>query len=457
MARKPEFPITLKAGSTAIKIYYDPQSIRRSGEEKKYHSYVVSYYLGEKRCRSRFNSLEDARTEAQRIQTRILNQDVAALQLSGNDRAIYARSLESIQKFGLALDVVAAEYAAARDKLGSASLLEAIDFYDRFGRTIKEVKAIPLIVDELVRGIKADGVSEYHSRDMAKRLGAFAEAFPVPIATVAAKDITEWLKNLQKVDRLGNNYPIAPKTRNHYRNAVVQLFNFARHHGYLPKGIPTEAESLKTLKVTPRENAIFTIDEMGVLLQNAPEHLVPALAIKAFSGVRTEEMVKLAWEHIDWAGRHIKLPAGVTKTTQRRLIPISENLFKWLHPFRHMNGRICARWKRPQAFDRYASRHGIEVGANKFRNSYISYRVALTKDVQRVSLESGNSPRVIQRDYLQLATDDDAKAWFQIVPGVPLVAVKGLKPLVKQKVGHLRVKTQKLVCYSAEALAIADK
>jgi hypothetical protein len=50
------------------------------------------------------------------------------------------------------------------------------------------------------------------------------------------------------------------------------------------------------------------------------------------------------------------------------------------------------------------------------RNSYISYGVAVTQDVQRVSLESGNSPKVIHKEYLELATEEDGKKWFRIVP-----------------------------------------
>ncbi len=65
---------------------------------------------------------------------------------------------------------------------------------------------------------------------------------------------------------------------------------------------------------------------------------------------------------------------------------------------------------------RHGKRLGIDVGANKFRNSYISYRVALTHDVAKVALESGNSPRVIQREYLELATEEEGKRWFAVVP-----------------------------------------
>ena len=104
----------------------------------------------------------------------------------------------------------------------------------------------------------------------------------------------------------------------------------------------------------------------------------------------------------------------------RRLIPMADNLVAWLAPFRGSTGRISARWLTPQtlvqAFDRFGRSREIHVGANKFRNSYISYRVAVTHDVQRVALESGNSPRIIQREYLELATEADGKRWFNIRP-----------------------------------------
>ena len=221
-------------------------------------------------------------------------------------------------------------------------------------------------------------------------------------------------------DSEGKELEFAPKTRNHYRNAVVQLFNFARDHGYLPKGMPTEVEGVKPLTVVPPQNEIFTVEAITKLLSHVPGWLVPALAIKAFSGVRTEELLRMEWSAFNFETKHITLNADVTKTKQRRLIPMSDNLVAWLAPHRHRTGRICDRWGRPQAFvqafERASTKLGIAAGANRFRNSYISYRVAVTHDVQRVALESGNSPRVIQREYLELATEAEGKRWFNIYP-----------------------------------------
>ena len=56
---------------------------------------------------------------------------------------------------------------------------------------------------------------------------------------------------------------------------------------------------------------------------------------------------------------------------------------------------------------------------NGFRHSYISYRVAVLKDVPAVALECGNSPQVIFSNYRALATDVEAKEWFAILPPKP--------------------------------------
>ena len=267
---------------------------------------------------------------------------------------------------------------------------------------------------------RADNKSEYHINDMQRRLAVFSQQFPGPIMAVETKAVSEWLRNLKGHDAAGREIEFAPKTRNHYRNAVVQLNNHARDNGYLPKGMPTEVEGVKSMTVVPPQNEIFTVADMTTLLTNSPAWLVPALAIKAFSGVRTEELLRMEWSALNFETKHITFSADVTKTKQRRLVPIPDNLVAWLEPHRGKTGRVCERWVRPQAFvqafDRVGKHLGIAVGANRFRNSYITYRVALTHDVQRVSLESGNSPRVIQREYLELATEDDGRRWFNIFP-----------------------------------------
>ena len=60
----------------------------------------------------------------------------------------------------------------------------------------------------------------------------------------------------------------------------------------------------------------------------------------------------------------------------------------------------------------------LELGwpQNVLRHSYITYRVARDKDVNKVALDSGNSANIIFKHYRELAPDAQAKKWFMVTP-----------------------------------------
>ena len=466
MAKTPSFPVEIKAGGSVLRILLDPVKIKNStpatggpaGQKAAapkattYDSYVVEYYVGKQRTRIRRNSYADALAEADRIRVQLLNADVDGLQLTGVDRRAYLSALELLsangkpldhvvkeyvdamkvlQPLGMELPTAMAQFSEAKQRLGDTPLTTAVEFFDRHGRAVKHRRKVPEVVTEFLAGLKADGSGQYHIRDMEIRLGRFSTKFPGDILDVTSEAITDWLRGLRVIlspkksdgaaaakNRMGA--PLGPKTRNHYRNAVVQLFNFARERHYLPSDLKSAAEVTKTVKVVNQENEIFPPEDMEKLLRNAPAHLIPGMAIKAFAGVRTEELAKIKWSDIRFDQDHIKLAADVTKLQQRRLIHLHPNLKAWLLPHRQAEGRICERWRTPnsvfQAWDRYAVTQGIHVGENKFRNSFISYRLAETRDINQVALESGNSPEVIRREYLEVTTQAEALKWFGILP-----------------------------------------
>lgn len=107
-----EFPLTIKSGSTALRIYRDR---KRSGDY-----FRLVYYLGGKRHRLNFSSLEAARTEAAAKAAQLARGDVDAVQLNGKDRLTYGRALDAIRSTGAALDMAATEYAQAAKILGGA-------------------------------------------------------------------------------------------------------------------------------------------------------------------------------------------------------------------------------------------------------------------------------------------------------------------------------------------------
>ncbi len=105
-------------------------------------------------------------------------------------------------------------------------------------------------------------------------------------------------------------------------------------------------------------------------------------------------------------------------TSARRLVPLSENLKAWLAPWRHETGKIISLSDYAGALNDIAVKAQNPDGwrQNGLRHSYISYRVALTGDVARTALESGNSPKMIFRHYREVVHKEASKAWFAITP-----------------------------------------
>jgi hypothetical protein len=65
---------------------------------------------------------------------------------------------------------------------------------------------------------------------------------------------------------------------------------------------------------------------------------------------------------------------------------------------------------------RLAGRIGLRWRLNALRNSYISYRTVLEKNLAAIALDAGTSPATIRSNYLNLVPQEDARAWWKIMP-----------------------------------------
>ena len=122
-AKAGSFPLTVKAGSTTVKIYRDSKP---SGDY-----FRVVYHLGGKRHRLKFHDLDRARAEARAKAAQLARGDADTVRLTGKDRLAYGRALDVVQEFGIPLDAAAIEYAEARKILSGRPLTEAARFFMR--------------------------------------------------------------------------------------------------------------------------------------------------------------------------------------------------------------------------------------------------------------------------------------------------------------------------------------
>jgi integrase len=330
---KPKFPITVKRGHTVVKIYLTPS--------RGCEAFTVSYYLGDKRQRVTFSDLGLAKTEAETVANKLSNGEVDVLTLTSGDRLTYVRAIESLKPTGVPLEMAAMQFAEAHALLEGTSLLEAVRFYRKQNPDRLPKKNVPEVVEEMIQAKEADKMSAVYVKDLKSRLGRFAANFPGRISLVTKAEIEDFLRGLKGKDDEGKETVVlSGKSRNNYRRAIGTIFNFAVIRGYLPKGL-VQVEDVAMAREQKGEIEIFRPDELANLLEAAGDAVIPFLTIGAFAGLRHAELQRLDWSEVRLEDGFIEVKAINAKTASRRLIPIQDNLKRWLIPLRKAGGMIC--------------------------------------------------------------------------------------------------------------------
>jgi integrase len=250
--------------------------------------------------------------------------------------------------------------------------------------------------------------------DLRKRLAVFAAAFQCDLAAVTPEQIRLW----------ADGYTWGARTRFNTLSQIKTLFSFARARGYYPRDEDALA-GVEFAKGNGGAIGIFTPAELRRLLDAAKPEIIPFLAIGAFAGLRTAEIVRLDWSRVNLTKRFIEVTAQNAKTASRRIVPITDNLAAWLAPYAKADGPVCA-LARPEKHSSEVTGRAAKVAwkHNGLRHSFISYRLAAVKDTARVALEAGNSPAMVFAHYREVVHDEQAAEWFAITPESPANVVQ---------------------------------
>src|SRR5437764_13348224 len=311
----------------------------------------------------------------------------------------------ALRPLGIPLHVAIEEDVEAKQHAG-AGLIAAAKEHGRRDATATVCKSIAETVKEILAVKKQDGMSVRYLQSLRSHLNRFAEHFRMNIATVTAAQIEDWLRRIKR----------GPRTRNNLRHSIVTLFNFAKARGYLPKTFATEAEHVAKAKDRGGEIGTFTPAQLADLLNIGNEEAKLYFAIGAFTGLRSAELIRLEWEDVNFSRGYVQVGKAKAKTATRRLVPIQPNLEMWLAPYRAKSGLIFVSEHAADRAIAQAKASGIEWPNNVLRHSYATYRLAQCQDAARVALEMGNSPQMLFRNYRELVDEQDAAAWFSIVP-----------------------------------------
>jgi integrase len=375
-----------------------------------------------------------ARGEAQLIAIKLANGETEALKLTGSDRADYVRAMQKLRAWKPAVDLNLAitDYVAAARRLPEhVSLSEAIEFYLKRHPIGLPPKTVREVVDELIASKASAGKSDVYIKDLTLRLGAFANNFQLRISSVSGKQIEEYIRGLKTLGRdEKQRRQLSGRTQNNIRRLVSTLFKFAIKRGYLPKD-HDEISGVEKATVDSGEIEVFSPAELQKLFAacqtpvkergkwRTREEMIPYLAIAAFCGLRAAEIMRLDWSEIHLVGseRFVEIKAGNAKTASRRTVPITDNCAAWLERYAKSSGPVINLSRADkQLFLYLAEKSGVPWKHNGLRHSFISYRLAVIKDVGQVSLEAGNSPGMVFKHYRQLVRESEAQEWFAIQP-----------------------------------------
>jgi integrase len=272
--------------------------------------------------------------------------------------------------------------------------------------TIEPSSKIPDIVEELLQAKVSDGLSARYLETIRSHLHRFAAEFQDEVNAVTTKQIEGWLRSLE----------IGGRARNNIRNSIVLFFRFAQKQGYLPKGIPTEAEDVTKAKDRGGKIGILRPPELAHILSEARDKTQLFIALGAFTGMRSSEILRLDWNAINLGRKFVTVAADKAKTATRRLVPIQPNLVNWLGPHAQQSGNLFHGRRDVGRAIAFARACGVEWTNNVLRHSYATYRLAITANAARVALEMGNSPQKLMSHYRELVDETEAIAWFAISP-----------------------------------------
>lgn len=297
--------------------------------------------------------------------------------------------------------------ASLPDSVSKASLGEVVEEYRKRADVRRKSMTISELIDRYVTSLEKRKLSKSHRSSTETRLRKFESDHGKWIACDISDEVAgDWLHGLD----------FAALTINHYRAALLQMFNY----GLKIRAVEANPiEAIDKLKEDCREIGILSPAEAANLLSHCSDKILPAIAIGLFAGLRRSEISRLDWSQVDFQQKHIEVKAGNSKSAARRLVPMRKNLRQWLDPYRQQNGLVMpTEMIYRSRLDSARKAAGIKQWPhNALRHSFASYNLAAFENAPALAGEMGHgSTKMIFEHYRALVTRKQGKSYWRIAP-----------------------------------------
>lgn len=326
----------------------------------------------------------------------------------------------------LTLEGAISEFIEAKRKLGGVPLSKAVDVYIATAVNIKRIssgKAIEEFLKEREartrpekEGARPRLSSRMYYQD-SLRLKRFRDAFQMDVCDLRPAHLDLFFAEHLKV--------VAARTRNHFRSSLSVFIKWAVRKSYLPEnhglsksdGLRPDGKGKERADVG--EVQVYSADELASLLSNAEGPLQALIAVGAFAGLRSEELLRLEWSDLWRCPGFVEVTGRKAKTRARRLIPVCPALQAWLEPFREFTkGRVWP--NKAVSFHEWMrdlhDKVKVPRRPNALRHSFASHRLNVIRDEHRVAAECGTSVAMLHGHYREIVRESESRAWFNVMP-----------------------------------------
>ena len=287
-------------------------------------------------------------------------------------------------------------------------MIDAADYYLERNPSSQSSPGVRHALDLFLDAKEAQGCRPLTMANFRTRVGRFVDGNPDRrVCDVTPQELRTY------IERPGNTNV----SRNNTHRALRNFFRWCQQRQNFTVEDPTT--KLDPYREAPAEPEILTLERARALMSatEVTGLLIPYTAIGIFAGVRPAELQRLTWENIDLKEKFIHVGAKASKTSERRLVDINDNLLDWLLPAEAMGTPIFPKNWRTQ-FKRLRESAGIETWpADVLRHTFCSCHLAHHRNIGDTAEMAGNSPVIIKRHYRELVKPKDAAAFWEIRPG----------------------------------------
>jgi integrase len=359
---------------------------------------------------------------ADRLARQMSERDVLSASMTRDQSVEYAQAVQALTPHNVTVSAAANATSEWLKVLGNLEAIGlAVADYRKNHRQITKKRVGEIADLKTVKGSR--GASAVYLADLDYRLDRFAQDFKCDIGDVTTDQLQTWIDALK----------LSTQSYKNFRAVLFTLFRFAEARGFCASNPVSGVEQIQIKNGGDIE--IFTVGEATRLLAAASKDFLPGLAIGLFAGLRSAEIVRLAWADVDLQAGHIVVGKDKSKTASRRIVPIQPNLSEWLKPYAKVRGKVWP-WPAFKFYDHQelcaaatavvadqergiAAVEPVAWKQNGMRHSFVSYRFSVTANANQTAAEAGNSASIVHRHYRELVKPADAQAYFAIRPEAP--------------------------------------